>query len=130
MKVTEKDVAPGKIFYGVYGVNGKKCKNAQLGGKIIATSRIYTCHNIDSPRFDCIEIFDTWENKNGHQYCNDRAMMIEGKLYNLNRLFHTKEEALDFVEQCHSGVFKDPLDQEYYEKSMNEPDFDDYWWFS
>ena len=119
MKVTTSQIVPGKIVYHVYGISRKKAKNAFFGGKKIITSLPYVCDRTGYKRFDCIEIFENNNDSlefNGHMYVNDCGM--GNKVYNLNRLFSTMDEALDFIEQCKTGVFKDPVDQDFYDNDF------------
>lgn len=125
--VNIEDILPGKILYQVYGVSASRCKDAYIGAKIIVTSKPYICNNnnIESLRFKCIESYKTWDNNKGECHLNDRG--LGKRVYNLNRLFHTKEDALDFIEQCKAGVFKDPKDQKYYDNDKQV--ISDVWFF-
>ena len=114
MKVTTNQIVPGKIVYHVYGMSRQRTKNSLFGGKKIITSEVYN-HDGVGKRFDCVEIFENDNNPfevKGHKYIDDCGM--GDRIYNLNRLFSTMDEALDFIEQCKAGVFKDPVDQDFY----------------
>ncbi|CCI88674.1 hypothetical protein BN80_100 [Yersinia phage phiR1-RT] len=52
-------------------------------------------------------------------FLNDFGIMDGKPVYNLNRAFNTKDEALSFARQCVLGVFEDPEDEEYYLKDKH-----------
>lgn len=123
MKATSNNIHPGKILYYVFCVSGGD--KASLEAKIIVKSNVNSHNNIKSPWFSCIDqhkdggsCFD-WINEDAHYFLNDCGIMAQGKKpYNLHRLFTSEQSALAYIEECNSGVFSDPLDQEYYDKSL------------
>ncbi|BBK09136.1 hypothetical protein [Klebsiella phage 05F01] len=120
MKITEKDIAPGRVFYCVDFLPGRS--EAKLMAKIIVTSFVNTNNNIKKPWFTCIHDYRPygfdWEHKDAHDFLHDIGI---GACYNMHRMFTTEESALDYVKQCNSGVFVDKTDQEYYD-SETRPD--------
>lgn len=118
MKITEKDIAPGKVFYSVDFLPGRS--EAKLNAKVIVTSFVNTNNNIKKPWFTCIHDYRPygfdWEHKDAHNFLGDIGI---GACYNMHRMFTTEESALDYVEQCNSGVFVDKYDQEYYDSETS-----------
>ena len=118
MKITEKDIAPGKVFYSVSFLPGRS--KAELEAKVIVTSFVNTNNNIKSPWFTCIHDYRPygfdWEHKDAHNFLGDIGI---GACYNMHRMFTTESSALDYVEQCNSGVFVDKDDQKYYDSETS-----------
>lgn len=118
MKITEKDIAPGKVFYSVSFLPGRS--EAKLEAKVIVTSFVNTNNNIKKPWFTCIHDYRPygfdWEHKDAHNFLGDIGI---GACYNMHRMFTTEESALDYVAQCNSGVFVDKTDQEYYDSETS-----------
>lgn len=118
MKITEKDIAPGKVFYNVFFLPGRSA--AKLESKVIVTSFVNTNNNIKRPWFTCIHDYRPygfdWENKDAHNFLGDIGI---GACYNMHRMFTTEESALDYVKQCNSGVFVDKEDQKYYDSETS-----------
>ena len=118
MKFTINQIVPGKILYVVYGVGRRDCKNARLDSKIIVTSKPYTCKDIERPKFDYLYKSEiTGKDMRGNRYTNDCG--LGDNIYNLNRLFSSLEDALDFIEQCKTGVFKEKSDQDFYDNDYD-----------
>ena len=53
----------------------------------------------------------------------DGGISRDGRIYNLNRYFWTKEDAAEFIEELNSGVFSDPLDQAEHDDEFKNRDF-------
>lgn len=132
---TIKGIAPGKIVYHVYGsviVKGKSPKEnlEDYVEKIIVTSFPKNWHTGTRRRSESL-FFDvlresSWNGKDWHSAFSVRDCGIGGSKYNLNRIFATKVEALEFVSECLCGKFFDKEDQEVYNTSQVEDDA----WFS
>lgn len=45
----------------------------------------------------------------------DRGITRDGKVYNLNRWFWSKADAMEFIVELNTGKFSDPVDQENYD---------------
>lgn len=131
---TIKGIAPGKIFYHVYGsviTKGKHDENKEIDeyiGKLIVTSFPKYWHSVtntlsDSLFFDVLleSSFrdDMWKSCHSVRDCGINC--THGK-YNLNRIFATKYEAREFVSQCLMGKFFDKEDQEVYDRSKCDYD--------
>ena len=118
MKITEKDIAPGKVFYSVDFLPGRS--EAKLNAKVIVTSFVNTNNNIKKPWFTCIHDYrpygSDWVRKDARDFLHDIGI---GAYYNMHRMFTTEESALDYVEQCNSGIFVDKADQEYYDSETS-----------
>lgn len=118
MKITEKDIAPGKVFYSVDFLPGRS--EAKLNAKVIVTSFVNTNNNIKKPWFSCIHDYRPygfdWEHKDAHNFLGDIGI---GSFHNMHRMFTTEESALDYVKQCNSGVFVDKTDQEFYDSETS-----------
>lgn len=52
----------------------------------------------------------------------DGGISRDGRVYNLNRYFWTKEDAEEFIQELNSGVFSDPIDQQEYDHELNYRD--------
>lgn len=132
---TMKGIAPGKIFYHVYGsviAKGKHIKENPEDHieKIIVTSFPKNWHHVTKRRSESL-FFDvlresSWGGKDWYSAFSVRDCGINTHKYNLNRIFATKVEALEFVSECLCGKFFDKEDQEVYDRSQVEDDA----WFS
>ena len=133
---TIKGLAPGKIVYHVYG--SSLIKNKKRGfdnpdehvSKLILTSFPKFWHRstdsrCDSLFFDVIRFGYLGEYETCHSV-RDCAIGEKIRKYNLNRIFATKEEALEFVSECLIGKFFDSTDQEVYDRDFgyNDDDYD------
>lgn len=126
-----KGIAPGKIVYHVYGSVIAKGKShsrnpEELVEKIIITSFPKNWHSSTSQRsaslfFDVIRE-SSWGGKDWHSSHSVRDCGIGGKKYNLNRIFATKMEALEFVSECLLGKFFDINDQKVYDEHQKDTD--------
>lgn len=52
----------------------------------------------------------------------DGGLPRDGRIYNLNRYFWTKEDAAEFIQELNSGVFSDPIDQQEYDHEFKDRD--------
>ncbi|ARB05886.1 hypothetical protein fHeYen901_113 [Yersinia phage fHe-Yen9-01] len=68
---------------------------------------------------DYISCTDEEQSYIDKMFLNDFGITDGKPVYNLNRAFNTKDEALSFGEQCVLGVFEDPEDEEYYLKDKH-----------
>lgn len=128
---TTKGIAPGKILYHVYGsVIAKRKSNStepeKLVEKIIVTSFPKHWHRTTNSRSDSL-FFDVlresgWDGKDWHSAHSVLDCGIGGHKYNLNRIFATRVEAIEFASECLSGVFFDKADQDVYNRSIKESD--------
>lgn len=129
---TIKGIAPGKIVYHVYGSviakgKGKPPAKApeEYVEKIIITSFPKNWHKGTNRRSDSL-FFDVLREsclggKDWHSAHSVRDCGIGAK-YNLNRIFATKVEAIEFTSECLSGKFFDKADQEVYDRHLKESD--------
>lgn len=90
-------ILPGKVLYHVYGGN----KNPEL------SKRIITSKPSSTGRFNFICLYfsrtdNTMHEYHSHGYLRDNGI---GAGYNLNRMFITESDALEFVLECFSGEF-------------------------
>lgn len=53
----------------------------------------------------------------------DGGISRDGRIYNLNRYFWTKEDAAEFIQELNNGVFSDPLDQAEYDHEFNRDEW-------
>lgn len=70
-------------------------------------------------RLDYISCMDEERSYTAKMFLNDFGIMDGKPVYNLNRAFDTKDEALSFARQCVLGVFEDPEDEAYYLKDKH-----------
>lgn len=127
---TTKGIAPGKILYHVYGSviakgKGQSSDPEKLVEKIIVTSFPKNWHTGTGRRSDSL-FFDVirkssirdgdWHSAHSVRDCGI------GAKYNLNRIFATKAEAIEFASECLLGKFFDNTDQEVY----NRIQYDDF----
>lgn len=127
MKATITDIIPGKILYKVFFLPRLGCDSARIECKVIVTSCVNANNNINSACFNCIDDYNgfgyDYEIKDSHHFLGDVGM---GKhIYNMHRLFTTKESALNYVAECRKGVFSDPLDQGQFDEEVIESPYDD-----
>lgn len=132
-----KGIAPGKIVYHVYGSviakgKGKGKPNAKQAEeyveKIIITSFPKNWHTNTKSRSSAL-FFDVlresgWDGKDWHSAHSVRDCGIGGHKYNLNRIFATRVEAIEFASECLSGNFFDNEDQAVYNRMID--DFNDF----
>lgn len=113
----------GKIVYHVYGVDrtGTTDQNAEITKMVILSKpkmvKLGTCggkfEGWDSPFIEVQVHFDN------HSYTSNRSLHDMGvdlgirNAYNLNRIFHTYEDAELFIEELKADKFSDPVNQEY-----------------
>lgn len=121
---TIKGIAPGKIFYHVYGTPISKGQThtqepEELVEKIIVTSFPKNWHTGTKSRTDSL-FFDVL--RNGHRSAHSVRDCGIGVKYNLNRIFATKTEAVEFISECLCGKFFDSKDQEVYNRLISESD--------
>ena len=129
---TIKGLAPGKIVYHVYGSSLIKNKESYSDNpeehitKLILTSFPKFWHRTTGTRcnslfFDVIRCGYMGEYESCHSVL-DCAIGDTFRKYNLNRIFSTKEEALEFVSECLIGKFFDSTDQEVYDRDFGYND--------
>ncbi len=123
MKATVKDIVPGKVLYYVFFLPGREGGEAELQKKVIVTSHINANNNIKKPCFSAIDDYRPydfdWEHLDSHHFLGDVGI---GEVHNMHRLFTTEESALDYINQCRSGVFVDKDDQQHYNRVIS-PDY-------
>lgn len=111
-------IAPGKILYYVCGTsivrNSTHRPIEERIEKYICTS--FPKYWVDDSRtdslfFDHLIVSDKGSPFKSHSSLKDCGI---GAHYNLNRLFGTREEALEFAGQCMLGKFFDIADQKQY----------------
>ena len=131
---TLKGLAPGKIVYEVYGslITANCTGNPEnLISKCILTSfPKYWCDVIndrtDTLFVSYIKHVDEKLSYHSNFSVIDRGILESSnrtKKHNLNRIFWTVEDALDFIEQCKTGNFKDESDSVVKNNDMDLLDF-------
>lgn len=139
---TTKGIAPGKIVYHVYGsiiAKGQYNKDKDIEDhveKLIVTSFPKYWHHSTQRRCDSL-FFDVirqstigdgdW--RTGHSVRDCGIECPHGK-YNLNRIFATKEEAMEFVSECMMGKFFDKEDQDVYNRQHKGEQHDYYYHYT
>lgn len=130
---TINGIAPGKIVYHVYGSviakgKGKPTAKApeEYVEKIIITSFPKHWHKGTGSRSESL-FFDVlresgWNGKDWHSAHSVRDCGIGGHKYNLNRIFATRVEAIEFASECLCGKFFDKADQDVYNRHITETD--------
>lgn len=126
MKATKNDIFKGATLYYVSCVKAQAAEDAKLVCKVTVTSDINTENNIKAEWFFCHEDYRPygydWYRAKAHHFIGDCG--LDDHRYNLHRLFTTEESALSYVQECKSGVFSDPLDQEVYDRNLTLLDDD------
>ncbi|AHY25075.1 hypothetical protein AVV36_gp113 [Pectobacterium bacteriophage PM2] len=123
MKAQITDIVPGRILYHVYGVSGLNTEIDERNvTKIIVTSKPYGVNiGLSSPAlfFKNITVYENYSGEISEyetsNSVNDCGIVTndERSIYNLNRLFTSKESAMNFMRELQTGKFSDPVDQEY-----------------
>lgn len=115
-KVTRSDIVVGAVFFHVYGY--MRPEHVEIGkgiDKYTIIGKPYREQGIG----DFVEIETTFPD--GKPFTtnislDDCGVYLNPRVpYNLNRIFHTEEDAINFQKQISTGTFEDPLDQEFFD---------------
>lgn len=118
-----KRILPGRILYHVYG--GNLSLDGKTESEIIAENvqRFIITESPNSEgRFKHIMSYTDYHGNESHYstggYITDNGIMPPGKnKYNLNRLFNSESDAIEFIQECITRQFTDPSDVEAAEHS-------------
>lgn len=123
MKAQLNDFVPGRILYHVYGINRKNTKVDESNiDKLIVLSHPFQVELGGSQTYLFAKMINCFINHNGKEssYTNERSLNDMGvdtkngcSVYNLNRVFTSKESAMKFLAELRADEFSDPVDQAY-----------------
>lgn len=149
MKAQLTDFVPGRVLYHVYGINRKNTVVAESEiNKLIITSHPYEVELGGSQKYLFVKVINCYidcegKDRSYNTECSLNDMGVDTKtgraIYNLNRAFTSKEDAMKFLAELREDEFSDPVDQAYakgYTPADQERDrremmeIDSYYWDS
>lgn len=123
MKAQLTDFVPGRVLYHVYGISRKNTTVDESNiTKLIVTSKPYEVNLGGSLKYLFVKVINCYIDHEGkdRSYETEHSLNDMGvdtktnrSVYNLNRVFTSKEGAMKFLAELRADEFSDPVDQEY-----------------
>ncbi|QPI14023.1 hypothetical protein MYO4S_00272 [Serratia phage 4S] len=124
---TSKELPIGKIVYHVYGIRRTETdiESAEITKMVVLSAPKMVLLGTGGGMFEgwYSPFIDVLKCYGGREYVSncslhDMGVDMEGRnVYNLNRIFHSYEDAEKFIEELKADNFSNPVDQEYAERN-------------